>query len=413
MSYRDIEVLYNTGDSITTVGRLAVSGVDTIFEYDSDWVKSGIQLAPIMMPTTKSVYALTGFERSVFGLIGLFADSLPDGWGMKIMDRWFEKHNIERSKITIIDRLAYLGDNAMGALSFRPPTQHSGARAQAAINIGEVAREAFELYSGKIEDAGRLLMNIGGSPGGARPKGLIGISEDGQHFISGAGMLPDGYSHWLVKFTSASNEHEGRLEFVYNQMAIEAGLMVPEHRLIDDGAGLCHFATRRFDRVPGNKRVHVATVGGLLHANHTLPSLDYKELVKLTWRITQNMQQVEEQFRRAAFNLHAVNRDDHAKNHGYSMTANGLWALSPAYDITYSEGPNGHHWTSYSGEAHSPKQSDLMKIAELASIDAKNAKQIIERVRGAASAFMRIANDNGVPTKISAPIAKRINQTLN
>lgn len=413
MSYRDVEVLYNTGDSITTVGRLAVLGADTIFEYDTGWIGKGIQLAPIMMPTTKQQYALSEFDRSVFGTFGLFADSLPDGWGMRLMDRWFEKHNISRNQITIIDRLAYLGDCSMGALCFRPPTRQDNSDSLSAINIGELANEAFDLFSGKIEDAGRLLMNIGGSPGGARPKGLIGISEDGRHFISGAGRLPDDYSHWLVKFSGNDNKHEGCLEFTYNQMAKEAGISVPEHRLIDDGAGLSHFAVRRFDRMPGNKRIHVATVGGLLHANHTQPSLDYSELTKLAWRITQNVAQVEEQFRRAAFNMFAVNRDDHAKNHGYSMSGNGEWILSPAYDITYSEGPNGYHWTGFSGEALNPKVSDLMKIADLASISEKSARLIIERVKEAVSSFKRVANENGVPSKIATPIIKRVNSILH
>ena len=409
MAYRDIEVLYNTGGTIATVGRLAIVDTDTIFEYDANWVNKGIELAPYMMPTSGRQYVLSKLDRSVYGMFGLFSDSLPDDWGTRIMDRWFEKHNINRNQVTVIDRLAYVGDYAMGALSFKPPTQHGDNNSLSALSIGDLAREAFELYSGKTEDAGRLLMNIGGSPGGARPKGLIGISEDGYRFISGAGCLPDGYSHWLVKFSGNDNKHEGDLEFTYNQIAKESGISVPEYRLIDDGEGLHHFAVRRFDRMPGNLRIHVATVGGLLHAKHTEPSLDYRELTKLAWKITKSVAQVEEQFRRAVFNMFAINRDDHAKNHGYSMSENGEWRLSPAYDITYSEGPNGYHWTSYAGEALNPKIDDLLKIAKASSIDEKNARVIIEKVKDAVSSFKRIANENGVPSKIASPIMKRVN----
>ena len=226
VSYREINVLYDNGQLSTFVGRLATSGANTVFEYDDYWVKQGIELAPFRLPIAKRSFTLDS-RSMVASTFGLFADSLPDGWGTLIMDRWFKKRGSDRSNISPIDRLAFLGGHAMGALSYAPPLQTEDGSLAEAVSVGEMAREAYELYEGRIEDAGRLLAQIGGSPGGARPKALIGISDGHDKFVSGTSHLPDGYSHWLVKFTGAANRYDGILELIYNQMAENAGIAIP------------------------------------------------------------------------------------------------------------------------------------------------------------------------------------------
>jgi len=407
VSYREINVLYDNGQLSTLVGQLATSGANTVFEYDDAWVKHGIELAPFRLPIARRSFTLDS-HSIVSSTFGLFADSLPDGWGSLIMDRWFKKHGSDRSNISPIDRLAFLGGHAMGALSYAPPLQTEDGSLAEAVSVGEMAREAYELYEGRIEDAGRLLTQIGGSPGGARPKALIGISDGHDKFVSGTSHLPDGYSHWLVKFSGAANRYDGVLELIYNQMAENAGITVPEHTLIEDDDGVQHIATRRFDRLTNNRRRHVATACGLLHADHMAPSLDYEALMKLAWQLTNSAAQVEEQFRRAAFNMFAVNRDDHSKNHGYVMSNDGVWELSPAYDLTFSTGPSGEHWTSYSGEGKNPKIADLLKVARVASISSKSALSIIDQVKTSLATFKQLAHDGGVPVKMYSPVFKQI-----
>lgn len=410
MGYREIEVSYDNGQTLSRVGTVATSGFNTIFEYDDDWARRGIELSPFKLPTEKRTHQLN-MKSMVASTFGLFADSLPDGWGTLIMDRWFAKQGVNRKDILPIDRLAFLGGHAMGALSYRPSLREANSAAEA-VSVGEMAREAYELYQGRIEDAGRLLAQIGGSPGGARPKALIGISEDRNAFVSGASILPTGFEHWLVKFSGNGNLYDGVLEFIYNQMAKNAGITVPEHMLITDDKGVQHIATRRFDRPVGNRRCHIATACGLLHADYMAPTLDYVELMKVAWRLTNSVAQAEEQFRRAVFNLFAVNRDDHSKNHGYIMSDEGKWELSPAYDLTFSTGPNGYHWTSFSGEANNPGISNLLPLAEVASISRKSAFLIIEEVKSAVAEFGEMAKSSGVPVKSSTPITKQINKML-
>ena len=411
MAYREINVLYDNGQSATLVGRLATSGAHTVFEYDDAWVKCGLELAPFRLPIAKRSFTLDS-RSMVASTFGLFADSLPDGWGTLIMDRWFKKHGSDRSNISPIDRLAFLGGHAMGALSYAPPLQTEEGRLAEAVNVGEMAREAYELYEGRIEDVRRLLAQIAGSPGGARPKALIGISDGHDTFVSGTSHLPEGYSHWLVKFSGAVNRYDGVLELIYNQMAGNAGVVVPEHTLIADDEGVQHIATKRFDRLSNNRRRHVATACGLLHADHMAPSLDYEMLMKLAWQLTNSAEHVEEQFRRAVFNMFAVNRDDHSKNHGYVMSNNGVWELSPVYDLTFSTGPGGEHWTSYSGEGRNPKIADLLKVARAASISSKTALSIIDQVKTSLAMFKQLAHDCSVPVKTSAPVTKQIEMML-
>lgn len=407
MSYREIEVSYNDGEETCHVGTVAASGLTTVFEYDPAWMKRGIELSPFHLPVAEQRHQSEP-RRLIAGTFGLFADSLPDGWGTLIMDRWFAKKGFDKQAITPLDRLAFLGSSAMGALCYHPPLTREPAAPVEAVDVGEMAREAYALYQGRIEDAGRLLAQIGGSPGGARPKALIGISGDFSSFISGGGDLPEGFEHWLVKFSGGQNSFESVLEYTYNQLAENAGITVPESRLIADDKGRRHIAVRRFDRPGNNRRCHIATVGGLLHADHMAPSLDYATLLQVAWKLTGSAAQVEEQFRRAVFNLFAVNRDDHAKNHGYVMTGDGHWGLSPAYDLTFSTGPGGEHWTSYNGEGRNPRPADLLAVAEAGSINGKTALAIIDRMQSVVAGFRQMARENGVPDKVSAPIARRI-----
>jgi len=412
--FQEIQVIFDSGRRREEVGLLAVSGSTTLFEYAPSWQGKGIELAPFHLPVSRRSFRFDS-AKLVGSVPGLCADSLPDGWGMLIMDRIFMGRGVRRHNISALDRLAYLGDHAMGALCYHPSSDDD--RCIEAVDLGATAQEAYRLYEGKIEEASGLLARIGGSPGGARPKALIGISADGASFVSGQALLPAGFSHWLVKFSGPKASHlrplgpyEGILEYLYLQAAREAGIQVPEFRLITDDHGLRHIAVRRFDRPAGEERLHVATAFGLLHADYQLPSLDYQELLRVAWSLTRDISQVREQFRRAAFNLLAVNRDDHAKNHGYLMAPDGSWRLSPAYDLTFSEGPGGEHWTSFLGEGRHPTSSALRELAELSSIPAREAEAIIAQVAEALERFPALCREWKVPLRHVRPIMERMRE---
>ena len=406
MQLNKLDVYFDNGRSTRLVGQLASYNRSVVFEYDAAWCGGGLELSPYKLPLSQQAHNLS--DSGIYGIFGLFADSLPDGWGMLLMDRSFLRRGVTRSQITPLDRLAFLGNHAMGALCYRPPLANDDA--VDAVLIGDMAREAFDIFEGRIEEAGPLLTKIGGSPGGARPKALIGISDNGKRFVSGSGTLPNGYSHWLIKFATAK-KHEGVLEFIYNEMAERAGINVPERRLVTDDSGARHIATRRFDRTPGNGRRHIATASGILHASHLAPTLDYSDLLKLAWQLTGDSIQVEEQFRRAVFNYYALNLDDHAKNHGYIMLDDGRWSLSPAYDLTYSTGPH-EHCTSYLGKGAELSENDLASLAAKGAIDNSAAVRIIEQVKDSVAMFKRLAANHGLPAKVTSPIAKELDSLI-
>ena len=398
--FKELQVFIDSGTEEKPVGTLASFEHKVMFEYEPAWKAGNIELAPFKLPNRQGDFQ---FDRQqlIHGLPGLFADSLPDGWGLLIMDRFFTRQGVDRYTISPLDRLAYLGNHAMGALTYHP-SMESDTTVEA-IKIGETAREAYQLFAGTIEEAGRLLAKIGGSPGGARPKALIGISDCGRNFVSGIGNLPAKYSHWLIKFstpefgkTSELGPYEGVVESVYLRMANLAGIDTPEFRLIPD-KDMSHLAVRRFDRPAHNRRRHMATASGLLHADHRQPSLDYETLLKVAWGLTRSATSVTQQYRRAIFNLFAANRDDHAKNHGYLLDNEGKWQLSPAYDLTFCCGPGGEHSTAYLGMGKDPSLKVLLALAGKASIGSKDAEGIIERVQEAIARFPDLCKHHGVP----------------
>lgn len=153
------------------------------------------------------------------------------------------------------------------------------------------------------------------------------------------------------------------------------------------------------------------TLGGLLHASHRLPSLDYEGFLKATLLLTRDQRQVEQAFRRMAFNVLAHNRDDHAKNFSFLMGREGTWSLSPAYDLTFSEGPRGQHTTSIAGEAQRPTEADILRVAESCSLESRRAREIIQEVQDAVAQWPRWAEDVGVPAAVLRRIGKALGQS--
>jgi serine/threonine-protein kinase HipA len=115
-------------------------------------------------------------------------------------------------------------------------------------------------------------------------------------------------------------------------------------------------------------------MSGLLHVDHRLPSLDYEAILKTTLWLTKDMRQVEMQFRHMTFNVFAHNRDDHAKNFSFLMNAEGVWSVSPAYDLTFSYGPGGEHCTALLGEGKKPTVTSWSHFALEAGVSKKTSR---------------------------------------
>lgn len=379
------------------VGELGVDQRGRIhFQYDTSWVTTGFDLSPGTLPFNDTVQ-LSPEPQEFNGLHGVFTDSLPDGWGMLLMDRAFlQLAQWQRNEITPLDRLAYIGSRAMGALTYEPAIPLSASSDR--VDIALLAKSATQLLEGETPEVLRQLQLQGGSPGGARPKLTVALSESSEECLSGFNELPTGFTHWLVKFRSQEDPQDiGRIEMAYADMARIAGLDMPECRLlkvefsdrIDE-----YFAVRRFDR-EGSTRYHLLSLAGYVYADYRLPSIGYDTVIKATRQITGNMAEAEKAFRLMVFNVLTHNKDDHAKNFAF-LHRSGEWVLSPAYDLTFSTGLNNQHTTDIAGSGN-PQLSDIKRLARDCGI--KRWQEIVEQVSVATERWADFARQRGVPVE--------------
>lgn len=373
------------------VGTLAEFDRHTYFEYDAAFLEDPLWLSPFKLPPEPGLHE---HRDLAFGpLFGLFDDSLPDGWGLLLMDRYFRSRNTAFDAVSPLDRLAYLGTRTMGALTYHPPAQ-TAERDDGILDLHDMAREAYLVLEGKGEDVLPRLLRAGGSPGGARPKVLVGVHDD--HMLSGEDELPEGYCGWIVKFPARADEPgDGRIEYAYSVMAREAGLEMPATRLFETRQGDAFFGVERFDRV-GNMRRHVHTFGNLIHANFRVPSCDYDMLLRVTRILTKNQSDILSAFRRMVFNILAHNRDDHVKNFAFILSPDDDWRLAPAYDLTFATGPGGEHTMTVAGEGKRPGLPHILRIAEGAGIARPQAQAVVHAVSSAVRDWPRFAATAGV-----------------
>ena len=400
---RRLEVRLNWGDEQVVVGTLAEQSRRVYFEYESAFLLAPLPVSPFKLPVRQGLFEYG--ERDFAQVFGVFNDSLPDGWGLLLMDREFRKRGLNPATLSILDRLAYIGTRGMGALTYHPPA--AGEEETLWIDLGALARQAERIVEGSAEEVLPALRIAGGSPGGARPKVLVGVREDG-HLLSGTSDLPEGYRHYLIKFPAKEDAPDiGAVEAAYALMAQEAGVDVPRTRLFETGEGGRYFGAERFDRA-GNLRLHMHTLSGLLHASHRLPSLEYDGFLKATMLLTNDQRQLEEAFRRMVFNVLAHNRDDHVKNFSYLMDRSGAWRLAPAYDLVFSDGPGGQHTMAVAGEAVQPTERDMLRVAEDCDVDVRRAREIVQQVRDAVRDWPRFARATGVGSTTERRIGKVI-----
>jgi serine/threonine-protein kinase HipA len=226
------------------------------------------------------------------------------------------------------------------------------------------------------------------------------VGVKGKRLVSGEDELPEGFEHWLVKFSAKGDGADaGAVEFAYGRMAVAAGLTMPTTRLFETKEGGRFFGVRRFDREKG-RRLHVHTFGNLIQSNFRIPSCDYVQLMQVTSLLTRNHQDVLRAFRQMVFNVVAHNRDDHVKNFAFVLEdERGEWRLSPAYDLCWAAGPGGEHTMTVAGEGRAPGVADFQRVAEGAGISKKEVGAIVEEVREAMGKWRRFAEKAGVRRK--------------
>jgi serine/threonine-protein kinase HipA len=374
---KKLQVIYDGWGERWPLGTLADTGHSILFEYSSQAIERGLQLSPMHQPLPRAGAGAVSFkgEAHSYGLPGFIADALPDGWGMLLMDRALRKLGRNPREVSVLERLAIVGERAMGALSFEPSDEDILPAEK--LQFKELAKEVIALQADEKSGAGkadaqlRHLMQLGGSPQGARPKVLVDFNGRTGQLSSGM-PLAGSATPWLMKFPAESEHREVcAIEELYARVARHGGMDMPRSRFFDLGTKYSAFGVERFDRVVKDKqvlRVPIMSMSAYLQADHRLPSLDYETILLATLRITGDQREVVKAFERCIFNVIMHNRDDHSRNFAFRMNEQGLWKLSPAFDLTYSFGPGGEHSTSVAGHGKHITRAHLMQVAKAGGI---------------------------------------------
>lgn len=408
-----LEVLYQGWGEQWPLGILAAGQRrgEWLFEYSTQSLDKGIAFSPLLHPLAPVTYS--NFERHQEGIPGFIADSLPDGWGRLLMDRLLRRHGIEPARLSPLDRLAMLGSNTMGALTYRPVVALSDTAAQRnkIDDLIRLARDIETEVAGQDSDVLPELVRLGGSPHGARPKVLLAFDAQTGRVSSTpfAGSEP-----WLIKFPAAQEAPwVCALEEVYARIARRAGIDFPPSRWFDLGQGLSAFGVQRFDRQQ-EVRVPILSMAGALQADFRLPCLDYTDILQATAMVTRSAVAREVQARRMVFNVIMHNQDDHAKNFAFMLNDQQTWQVSPAYDLTFQHGPGGQHQTSVAGYGHRIPRAALIKAAKAADISEKRINALIDEVCEAARGFATTARALGdaVPEAVIADTQTAIQSAM-
>ncbi len=342
------------------------------FEYDSDWLADGFSLNPFSLPLEKKVFMpkTDPFE----GLFGVFADSLPDGWGRLLVDRLMRKKGRNPLEIGNLERLAIVGASGMGALTYRPAILLESSHEE--MTLDAIARECERVLKTELSDNLDYLFAKGGSSGGARPKILTRFENE----------------DWIIKFPSSDDGKDiGKQEYDYALCARECGLEMEKVKLFPSEKTEGYFGTRRFDRTGEGEagKVHMVSAAGLLETSHRIPNLDYEILMRLTLQLTKSMEECEKLYKLMCFNVFAHNRDDHSKNFTFMYREpDKTWVLSPAYDLTYSSSIGGEHATTVNGNGLNPGMDDILAVAEKIGLNTARAKKTAADIKECVSEML-------------------------
>ena len=373
------------------VGELVRDDKWIYFKYYPEFLKKGLDISPFKLKLNADIHRAN--ELPFEGLFGVFADSLPDGWGKLLFDRALASRGIFSAHLSPLDRLAYIGSQGMGALMYRPEIAMDHIE-PFKIELDEIAKATKQILAGTATEVLDEIFKLGGSSGGARPKILVGYNPATQHLIGADKELPPQYEHWLIKFPASSDSKDiANIEYAYYKMAIDSGIEMSTCRLFEGKSGNTYFGTKRFDR-QGNNRLHLHSAAGMLHDNFRVSALDYGHLMDGAFQLERDVQAYEKVFRLAAFNVFAHNRDDHSKNFSFLMDGTGKWRLAPAYDLTFSYSGHGLHSTMVAGESAKPTRTHLMKLANHFKV--KNASSILEEVQSVIHNWKKYAASYGV-----------------
>ena len=364
------------------------------FSFDNDWLKNHSDIL-----LSEEVGNFSGFQYSqeehVFGFV---SDTLPDRWGRRLLERKEQTEAIEekRPKRTLYsyDYLVGIDDYLrMGALRLKkdPDGEFLNSDSRLIVppltSIKELTIAAQEYE--KSDEANELpeekwirqLAHPGMSLGGARPK--ANVVDEKEHL-------------WIAKFPSRKDVYDMALwEHLCHLLAKEAGINVAETNLIPAGNDGYHaLLSKRFDRTDDGKRIHFAsamTMTGLTDGDNHETGHGYLDIVDFIIKgccdVDENLNEL---YRRVAFNICVGNSDDHFRNHGFLLTKKG-WTLSPAYDLNPTDSMTQSLLIDNDSNESSLRR--LQTVCDDYYISSETAEQIISDVTTAIGRWETIAKN--------------------
>ena len=390
------------------------------FEYEPDFLRSGVEIAPVCMPPATRVYRFPELSLESFhGLPGLLADSLPDKFGNAIIDTWLATQGREPESFNAVERLCYIGSRGMGALEFEPEVKR-GSSSSSLVHVDQLVALASDILTRrsslsailahhKGERAVREILRVGTSAGGARAKAIVAWNPKTNEVRSGQIPAGSGFEYWLMKFDGVRNNRDkeladpggfGAIEYAYSKMAEDAGITMMPCRLFEENERR-HFMTKRFDRRDDGDKLHMQSLAAMAHYDFNMSgAYGYEQAIILMRDLGLDREAVEQQFRRMVFNIVARNQDDHVKNIAFLMDRTGTWSLSPAFDVTWSYNPTGK-WTSAHQMTRNGKRDgfvmdDLEACGNVALLKRGQAKAILTEVQAVVSRWRDYADEAGV-----------------
>jgi HipA-like C-terminal domain./HipA-like N-terminal domain. len=410
------------------------------FEYTPGFIKTGIELSPLKMPLAKRIYTFPELAFHTFkGLPGLIADSLPDDFGNAVLNAWVASQGKSPSDITPLQRLQYTGKRGMGALEYAPATRMKSLNASQQLEIGALISLAQEIldsrgnFAVELGKAGQTdreammsLLSVGMSAGGARPKAVVAFNKTFTQVRSGQAKVPDGFTHYLMKFDGVSEHHKdqetfgdplgfGAMEYVYSLLARQCGINMMPCRLLPEG-NRRHFITQRFDR-QGNQKLHVQTLNGLAHVDYKDPgAFSYAELLGVARELKLSAPEAEQILKRMIFNIVARNHDDHAKNFAFILRKE-QWSLAPAYDLAYSYKPGSKwvnsHWMSLNGKRDGFVRQDFYSLEKLSPLFTRaRINTLLEQTLEVVSGWRALATEHEVPAALITEVEANLRLQL-
>jgi serine/threonine-protein kinase HipA len=397
-----------------TVGALAELGSGRIvFEYDPAFVRSGLDISPLRLPPRRGPVTFEELRRkqAFQGLPGVFADSLPDAFGNRVIRAYYAGRGETELAMSPVQRLLYVGRRAIGALTYHPEEVLPVRPAeQESLEIANLVREARRIVEGSPEVAVPEIYRIGSSAGGMRPKALVLHDASTGRLRSGAAVPNPGERPCILKFDGVGDPQGmgplaepapfNRVEAAYAHMARDAGIAMARLTMLEASGGYAHLLVERFDLLPTGGRLHQHTLGGLTHIDYNdVGASSYEEYLRVGLTLGLPPADIEEAFRRMVFNVVAVNQDDHVKNLSFHMMPDGRWRLTPAYDVTFARGSGftATHQMRVNDRLTGVARADLLIIAD--DFGVKRASAIIDQAIEITAQWPKYAAETGVPSE--------------